>query len=67
MVIYYSAAVQCNLAQLEDRIPDYTKLQNDGITPACYYNINAQKAERYANCHGRDNLLCTYGFSFSDF
>ena len=67
MVNYYAAAAQCNKAQLEDSIPDYTTMQADGSTPACYYNIPAQKAERTANCHGRDNLLCTYSFSFSDF
>lgn len=67
MVNYYAAAAQCNHAQLEDNIPDYTTMQADGVTPACYYNINAQKAARTNNCHGKDNLLCDVGFSFSDF
>lgn len=64
---YYAAAVQCNKANLEDNLPDYTTMAADGVTPACYYNIPAQKAEKYQNCRGRDSLLCDTGFTLSDF
>ena len=64
---YYQAAVQCNKAQLKDSMPDFTKMQADGITPACYYNIKAQKAERTADCTGPDLLNCKYDYKLSDF
>jgi hypothetical protein len=67
MATYYSAAAQCNKAQLADSDPDYTTMEYDGVTPTCYYNIKAQKAKKTVNCTGKDGLICHYGFSFSDF
>ena len=67
MANYYAAAAQCNKAKLQDSVPDYTTMQADGVTPACYYNIPAQKAKKYKNCHGKDSLLCDTGFTLSDF
>lgn len=64
---YFSAAAQCNHAQLEDNMPDYNAMLLDGVTPACYYNLKAQKAEKTKDCRGRDNLLCDNGFSLSNF
>lgn len=65
---YYAAAVQCNKAKLKDNMPDFTTMQRDGITPACYYNIKAQKASAQKSCrNGHAAGICTQTFQFSDF
>ncbi|KAK5173177.1 uncharacterized protein LTR77_003299 [Saxophila tyrrhenica] len=65
---YYSAAVQCNKAHLEDRMPDYEAMQSDGVTPACYYNIPAQLAEPTVHCNGDGSPdKCLHGYKMTDF
>ncbi|KAK5175180.1 uncharacterized protein LTR77_000317 [Saxophila tyrrhenica] len=64
---YYSAAAQCNKAGLENSLPDYTTMQYDGVTPACYYNIPAFKAKNAGSCTGNNNAICKYTFDLSDF